>query len=219
MSFALESHHASARKIVMTVDELLRQLESGRDTSLELQSQISQHLYSLARELAQLEQELSSETGATRRSMWRRRIQQLHEESTIQRDSLGKYASAQHSKQKELEEREALLERRRHNEQHTIMMDGLMGESRSLHTADLEIDSLTGNANSVLQTLGQQSAALKGIQRKVLDVASTLGVSNSVIRMIESRQFWDKVLVYAGMILTLALLYFVFLRRRDDELE
>ena len=99
------------------------------------------------------------------------------------------------------------------------MMDGLMGESRSLHTADLEIDSLTGNANSVLQTLGQQSAALKGIQRKVLDVASTLGVSNSVIRMIESRQFWDKVLVYAGMILTLALLYFVFLRRRDDELE
>ena len=46
----------------------------------------------------------------------------------------------------------------------------------------------------------------------MLDIASTLGVSNSVIRAIESRQFWDKMLVYGGMLLTLALLWFVFVR-------
>merc|ERR1712070_483321 len=121
------------------------------------------------------------------------------------------------SKQRELEDREALLQRRKQNEQHAILIDGLVAESRSLRSADLELDSLTGNANSVLHTLGQQSASLKGIQRKVLDVASTLGVSNSVIRAIESRQFWDKMLVYGGMLLTLALLYFVFVMRRASD--
>ncbi len=57
-----------------------------------------------------------------------------------------------------------------------------------------QIDHLTGNAIAVLGSLGEQRSSLKGVQRKVLDMASTLGVSNSVIRTIESRQFWDKML-------------------------
>ena len=42
---------------------------------------------------------------------------------------------------------------------------------------------------AVLGSLGEQRSSLKGVQRKVLDIASTLGVSNSVLRAIESRQF------------------------------
>jgi|TARA_B110001469_G_C9494076_1_gene247069 Golgi SNAP receptor complex protein 2 len=69
---------------------------------------------------------------------------------------------------------------------------------------------------AVLGSLGEQRSSLKGVQRKVLDIASTLGVSNSVLRAIESRQFWDKMLVYGGMLLTLALLWLVFVRMRRD---
>ena len=36
------------------------------------------------------------------------------------------------------------------------------------------------------------------------DVAEKIGLSNNVLRMIESRQFWDKMLLYGGMLLTLA---------------
>ena len=79
-----------------------------------------------------------------------------------------------------------------------------------------QLDHLTGNAMAVLGSLGEQRSSLKGVQRKVLDIASTLGVSNSVIRAIESRQFWDKMLVYGGMLLTLALLWLVFVRMRRD---
>ena len=83
-----------------------------------------------------------------------------------------------------------------------------------------QIDHLTGNAIAVLGSLGEQRSSLKGVQRKVLDIASTLGVSNSVMRAIESRQFWDKMLVYGGMLLTMALLWLVFVRmRRDAPLE
>ena len=79
-----------------------------------------------------------------------------------------------------------------------------------------QLDHLTGNAMAVLGSLGEQRSSLKGVQRKVLDIASTLGVSNSVIRAIESRQFWDKMLVYGGMLLTLVLLWLVFVRMRRD---
>ena len=79
-----------------------------------------------------------------------------------------------------------------------------------------QLDHLTGNAMSVLGALSDQRSSLKGVQRKVLDIASTLGVSNSVLRAIESRQFWDKILVYGGMLLTLALLWLVFVRMRRE---
>ena len=72
----------------------------------------------------------------------------------------------------------------------------------------------------MLEALGQQRSALKGIERKVLDLANTLGVSNSVMRVIERRQLVDKAIVYGGMLLTLWLLWFVFVHlRRPAEAE
>ena len=65
------------------------------------------------------------------------------------------------------------------------------------------------NATAVLDQLGQQRGALKGVHKRVLDLATTLGVSNSVMKMIERRQFLDKLLVYGGMLAVLALLWFV----------
>ena len=51
-------------------------------------------------------------------------------------------------------------------------------------------------------------------------MANTLGVSNSVIRVIERRQLVDKAIVYGGMLLTLWLLWFVFVHlRRPAEAE
>ena len=46
---ALSAHHTSARKIVLSVDQNLETLETGRDTSLGLQTEISQQLNMLAR--------------------------------------------------------------------------------------------------------------------------------------------------------------------------
>ena len=49
--------------------------------------------------------------------------------------------------------------------------------------------------------MGAQSA-----QRKALDVLNSIGLSDSVLRMIDRRQQWDKWLTYGGMAATLLLL-------------
>ena len=211
---ALEAHHAAARKIVLAVHRDLEQLETGRDVSLNIQSQISQHLNALARELHELERLLPTE-GAARRSVWRRKIVELQEESASQRAALARFTSIARQRQREAEERSALFERRRENgDQHTISMDNLLKENANIRQADAQLDALTSNAYAVLSSLGQQRSSLKGIERKVLDFANTLGLSNNVMRTIERRQLVDKFIIYGGMLMTLALLWFVFVHLR-----
>ncbi|EOD28410.1 hypothetical protein EMIHUDRAFT_253095 [Emiliania huxleyi CCMP1516] len=217
----LEAHHAAARKIVLAVHRDLEQLETGRNVSLDLQLQISQNLNALARELHELERLLPGERNST---IWRRKIVELQEESRSQRAALTRFTSSARQQQREAaaEERDALFERRRHNggDQHAIAMDGLLDESKRIREADSQLDAFIGNGYAVLEALGQQRSALKGIERKVLDLANTLGVSNSVMRVIERRQLVDKAIVYGGMLLTLWLLWFVFVHlRRPAEAE
>ena len=100
---ALDAHHASARKIVLTVNQLLEKLESGRDTSLTLQSQISQHLNALAREVQSLEDLLPSEAAA-RRSLWRKKVSLLQEEFSSQRAALSKFAARVQARRREDDE-------------------------------------------------------------------------------------------------------------------
>ena len=206
---ALDAHHANARKLVLTVNEQLQALESGQDTSVGLQSLISQNLNALAREVQELEGLLAAVAPGSR-GLWRKKITQLTDESASLRHALGKYASSRSAQQRELEEREALLAGGRGGGEHAIDINGFAAhESRRLHESDSAIDGLTGNATAVLDQLGQQRGALKGVHKRVLDLATTLGVSNSVMKMIERRQFLDKLLVYGGMLAVLALPWFV----------
>ena len=50
----------------------------------------------------------------------------------------------------------------------------------------------------------------QGAQRKILDVTNTLGLSNTVMRLIEKRQFQDKFILFGGMIVTCIIMYLVW---------
>jgi len=179
---ALEAHHAAARKIVLAVHRDLEQLETGRDVSLELQSQISQHLNALARELHELERLLPNE-GASRRSVWRRKIVELQEESASQRAALARFTTVARQQQREAEERSALFDRRRQNgDQHAISMDSLLKENTGIRQADSQLDALTGNAYAALASLGQQRSSLKVRMRQKTEATFPLPIFRRALR-------------------------------------
>uniref|UniRef100_A0A3Q7GIZ3 Membrin n=1 Tax=Solanum lycopersicum TaxID=4081 RepID=A0A3Q7GIZ3_SOLLC len=60
------------------------------------------------------------------------------------------------------------------------------------------------------QMLALLFTLIKRTQRKALDVRNTVGISNSVIRLIEKRNRVDRWIKYAGMILTVIVLTFVW---------
>ena len=102
------------------------------------------------------------------------------------------------------------MQRRNGGGEHAITIDAAARESRNLNEAGSQLDALQEHATASLNALVQQRSSLKGVHRKVLDMAATLGLSNNVMPVIERRQFWDKLLLYGGMLATLALMWFVF---------
>lgn len=60
-----------------------------------------------------------------------------------------------------------------------------------------------------MESLHEQGSTLKGIHKKVLDVASSLGMSSTVMRMIDRRHEGDKYILFGGMILTCLIMFFI----------
>jgi hypothetical protein len=67
------------------------------------------------------------------------------------------------------------------------MIDHALQHNSSLHNASQGVDDLLGSGSSILTNLREQRVTLKGVHRRILDVASTLGLSNTLIRLIDKR--------------------------------
>jgi Golgi SNAP receptor complex protein 2 len=72
------------------------------------------------------------------------------------------------------------------------------------------MDEVTAAASNVMGALRDQRNVLKGAHKRVLDISSSLGVSNSLLKIIERRTVGDKILVYGGSACILLLLFLVF---------
>ena len=57
---------------------------------------------------------------------------------------------------------------------------------------------------SALDSLHRQRGAMKGVQRKVLDLGNSVGLSSSLLRIIERTETFNALLVAAGMLVTTA---------------
>ena len=172
---ALDAHHANARKLKATVNEQL-QAASRPGHGGRLQSPISQNLNALAREVqeSRLLAAVAPVAAAVREDRQLDRRVGEPEPRARQCDSRWRSGASSRSAM--------LLAGGRGGGEHAIDINGFAAhESRRLHESDSAIDGLTGNATAVLDQLGQQRGALKGVH-KVLDLATTLGVSNSVTR-------------------------------------
>ena len=78
---------------------------------------------------------------------------------------------------------------------------------------DLLRETLAGSSQTaewlggISSHIGDQGNRLKGVQRTLLTMASTLGLSDSVIKMISRRTFMDRLLLFALMLMTLVVFF------------
>lgn len=66
---------------------------------------------------------------------------------------------------------------------------------------------MIAHGEDTLSNLKEQSSALKTIKTKMLNVGNALGLSTSLIRMIERRNQSDKYVLYGGMVITLIIMF------------
>ena len=87
------------------------------------------------------------------------------------------------------------------------MVDHALTEHDRLVHSRSAIDTILENGAGVLEGLQDQRRTLKGAQRRILDIANTLGLSNTVMRMIERRSAQDKLIFTGGVVLSLFIMW------------
>lgn len=92
----------------------------------------------------------------------------------------------------------------------SIYIDAALQHNTQLNNAHREMDDLLTHGNSILGNLKEQRYTLKGAHKKILDVANTLGLSNTVLRLIERRSHQDKYILYGGMIFICIFMFLVW---------
>ncbi len=65
------------------------------------------------------------------------------------------------------------------------------------------------HGENVLGGIRVQNDSLKTIKRKIFNVTNALGLSNTLMRMIERRSASDKYILYGGMVVTCIIMFLV----------
>ncbi|CAO3672518.1 unnamed protein product [Rhizopus stolonifer] len=80
-------------------------------------------------------------------------------------------------------------------------------EQSFTRNTDTQLDDFIEQAQNLLENLTDQHNILKKTQKKILDAANHLGLSQNVIRYIERRSAQDKWIFYGGMVLTVLIIW------------
>jgi Golgi SNAP receptor complex protein 2 len=147
-----------------------------------------------------------------RRANAKLRVDQLRYDCQHLQSSLRQLQHKRYIREQEDFEREALLTRPfTTNEQDTsIMIDPALRHHTKLNESSKHLDNLIGHGSSILTNLKDQRLTLKGAHKRLLDLANTLGLSNTLMRLIEKRTGQDKIIMFVLMLVCLLFMYFVW---------
>ena len=86
----------------------------------------------------------------------------------------------------------------------------MLKENDSLSRSTTMADYYLEMGRSTLGSLNDQGTILKKAQRRILDMANSLGLTGNVIQKAMDRAWWDRCLVYTGIIVISMGLVFVW---------
>lgn len=207
----MEALYHQTNKQVHEVQSHMGRLETSDKQSIhlvenEIQARIDQTFSNLER----LEI-LSSKEPPNKRQNAKLRVDQLKYDVQHLQTALRNFQHRRYAHEQQEREREELMTRTytTNDSATTIPIDETLQFNSSLHNAHRGMDELLGSGTSILEGLRDQRKTLKGAQKKILDVANMLGLSNTVMRLIEKRAFQDKAIMIGGMVVTCVIMFLV----------
>lgn len=199
----------------------LEQLSSSAPTqATSVKGQISATLTSLSAELGRMESLVKSETNSAKREKQSARLQELRSQH-IELKVTFEQKNRARDEQLASQNRQELFGRRpTHNAtpenpyanappEQQSRQQGNLREASALNRMGGVLDEYIESGLASLGDLRDQSAALKGTQKRLRDIAVGLGLSGDTIRMIERRTKGDKWVFYGGCIFTLLCFFFI----------
>ena len=141
--------------------------------------------------------------NASKRDVWKRKVEAVSEELHILRMSLDKYGSREQRRKVEQQEREELLSRADVGRRVKQEMDEEAQMSGSIARSKRAIEEIYEQGNNILVSMAGSRETLKRAHRRVLDVINSVGLGETLLKLIEKRQKADARILYGGMLFTL----------------
>jgi Golgi SNAP receptor complex protein 2 len=148
----------------------------------------------------------SMREAASKRDLWKRKVEQVAEESDALRVALDKFGVRQHRRLVEEATRQELMQRRADGKP-SMDLGAEVAARKSVQNSKAVLEEAYQTGVGVLGAMAGQRETLKSAQRKVLDVLNAVGLSDSVLRIAERRIAVDKLIAYGGMVLITGLLF------------
>lgn len=139
------------------------------------------------------------------------RVDQIKYDLRHLQSSLQIFREKRQRKQQELSEREQLLSHRfAPNSSETCLdIDYALQHNTQLGNAHRGVDDMIATGSNILSSLVNQRSTLKGAQKRLMTIGSTLGLSNHTMKLIERRFVEDRYIMFGGMFVTLLVIALV----------
>ncbi|KAJ7976429.1 Membrin [Quillaja saponaria] len=216
----LSEVYQSAKKFLLRTRDGVERLErlqystsggSDSDISFSVKKDINQ----IQSQCAEMDRLWRSIAAKSQRDLWKRKVEQVAEEAGSLRESLDKYFLRNQKRMQEAKERADLLGRANGDNAHVLrIFDEEAQAMLSVGNSARELASSTALGEAILSSLSGNRERLKSAQRKALDVLNTVGLSNSVLRLIERRNRVDQWIKYLGILLTVIIVLIIVWWRR-----
>ncbi|XP_010054848.2 membrin-11-like [Eucalyptus grandis] len=176
--------------------------------SQELSSSIKRDIAQIQSLCVEMERLWRSIAAKSQRDLWKRKVEQVAEETESLKESLDKHFLRNQKRMMEAKERAELLGRANGDSAHVLrIFDDEAQAMQSARNSARMLEESYATGVAILSKYSDQRDRLKKAQRKALDVLNTVGLSNSVLKLIEKRHRGDRWIKYAGMILTIVILF------------
>lgn len=222
----LQTVHTQAKRLILTLRAGLERLETAEQSSGtlvpsglagELQQQLQQ-LQRLSGELDAVWRMQALREAASKRDIWKRKVEQISEETDALRTGLDRFTGRQARRRVEEQQRQELMDRRAGGSGGlfgpggggTTQLDSDLKSAGHVRNSMRVVEEAYETGVGIIGSMAGQRERLKATHRKVLDVLNTVGLSDSVLRLVERRQRMDQVVVYGGMLGTLVLVALLY---------
>jgi golgi SNAP receptor complex member 2 len=206
-------HHQlfpKCRKLAYDSRQQLAQVQNG----VTYPSELFMLLDELSRQLDLMSQLVLRETPA-QREVWKRKIQELKDETREIRRQGEHYDRLVNTNVRHQKERDELLTRRRQYKQSNGAeerdLTNLADEAKSWQQSHYMVNDLIANGEASYNALRDQRRQMTGVSKFLGQIDDRLGISNSTMRIIERRDVTDAYFVLGGCVITCIVIYIVWL--------
>ncbi|KAL8586569.1 hypothetical protein ACOMHN_053922 [Nucella lapillus] len=203
-------YHQTNRLIEEVGRDLGRYEKANEDSAHVVENEIRAQLDHIISNCERLDILVNKEPAA-RRANAKMRVDQLKYDCQHVQAALRNLQHKRHMRSQADQEREALLSRTfTTNDATSVDIDPALQQHTKMGNAHSRMDEILETGSNILSNLRDQRGALKGVHRKVLDLANTLGLTSTVMRLIERRTAQDKIILVVGMVVTCIIMYVVW---------